>query len=303
MTVEQSEHTGRSRFLSAGRRILATVFFLSAGAKLADIAEFIRSVMILGDMIWAFALPTGMLVLLLEVAIGTFLFTGHRPKLAMLCAAGLLTGFSVLLSVAVFREIAGTCGCFGSLGPHLPYRYQALGDIALAVGAIAVADLFPRRGGGLLLGLFGIWAVLLLVAPAPLQESSLGIVGDGKRQMGNPSVLLLADFSDFGCHVCLEDFLALCDSLNVRATSGEAEVRLIARRDSSRAKGVQERFLAGWAKGNGYRFSVVVDSGGVFARAGVAKTSILVENGKGEVIARSSFPLGRGRRREILSLL
>jgi hypothetical protein len=162
-----------------------------------------------------------------------------------------------------------------------------------------------RWKSSMLFAILGIWGAVLVLAPAPAAgQGGLNTSSDDRaRDGGAVQVYLLADFSDFGCQVCLDDFLAFCDSLNVRTVSAEVQVRLIARRDSSRGEEAQRRFLAGWAKGNGYGFPVEVDSAGVFERRGVVKSSILVERADGEVIARGSFPLGRRRRWEILALL
>jgi hypothetical protein len=287
------------------RLVVAAVLVLSAGVKLADIPEFLRGVMLLSGLSRSLAGIAGVLVLMLELGIGMYLLVGHRPRLAMFCGGGLLFLFAGVLTSAVIRQAAGRCGCFGALGPHLPYRYQALADLALAAGTFASAGIFPRRGTRPFLLILGIWGASLIAAPESPEgaSDSEGSLLAGGRGGDVPLVLLLADFSDFGCQLCLDDFLALCDSLDVRASSGSARVRLLARRDSSRGVEAQARFLSGWAKGNGYGFSVGVELAGEFGLRGVTRSTIFVERANGEVIARGSFPLGRERRMEILQLL
>jgi uncharacterized membrane protein YphA (DoxX/SURF4 family) len=294
-----------NRLQNAGRYLLGSVLICSVAAKLADIPGFIRSVMVLGDMGRPLAGVAAAVVLMLEIGVSALLWSGRHRRWAFFSAAGLLGLFAVVLTAAVFREIAGTCGCFGSLGPHLPFRYQALGDLVLAAGALILAGELPRQGGKLLYAFLGFWGATLILVPG--QAGGMGTSEVTAGTMGGtaavPRVLLFADFSDFGCQVCLEDFLALCDSLNERMAAGGVQVRLIARRDTSREEEAQRRFLTGWAKGNSYGFPVSVDREGIFGSRGVVRTSVVVEAGDGGVIAQGSVPLGAERRSDILSLL
>jgi hypothetical protein len=113
-------------------------------------------------------------------------------------------------------------------------------------------------------------------------------------------VILLADFDDFGCQLCLDDFLAFCDSLNGERLRSAVSVRLVARRDSARSGAAQARMLEGWASGNRYRFPVSVDSESLFERSGVGKTSAIVLGVDGHLIDIAHFPTGSDKRNELL---
>ena len=118
-----------------------------------------------------------------------------------------------------------------------------------------------------------------------------------------PAVMLIADFGDFGCQLCLDDFLAFCDSLNCMAAHGFPRVRLVARRDSTRTPVNQARMLEGWASGNGYRFPVEVDMDSLFERTSAEKTSAIVWGRDGRLVDFARFPLGPTRRKELLRAL
>ena len=115
-------------------------------------------------------------------------------------------------------------------------------------------EFYPPTGVAAIAAL--LWGSTLMVWPHPktgaprkisvpatfLQEKS----EDASR---HPAVILLADFDDFGCQLCLDDFLAFCDSLNGERLRSSVSVRLVARRDSARSGAAQARTGEGGAEG------------------------------------------------------
>lgn len=250
----------------------------------------------------------------LECGTGLLLLSGKSIRIAASAALFLFLAFTVVLSGSIVRGVDPPCNCFGSLGPRLPMREQALLDLLLAAAAFFLIrcasatephEFSPPTGIAAIAAL--LWGSALIVWPHPetgtgketpvpasfLQEES----GNASRR---PAVLLLADFDDFGCQLCLDDFLAFCDSLNGAKFRTAVSVRLVARRDSARSGPAQARMLEGWAAGNRYLFPVSVDSEGLFERSGVGKTSAIVLGVDGHLVDIAHFPTGSGKRNELL---
>jgi hypothetical protein len=260
------------------------------------------------------AAPAAAVLIALECGTGLLLLTGKYDRIAPSAALFLFVAFTVALSGAIVRGIELPCNCFGSLGPRLPMREQALLDLLLAAVAFFLIERAPdteRRefspptGVGAVAAL--VWGSALILWPHPkagerreipvpaafLQEKS----EDASR---HPAVILLADFDDFGCQLCLDDFLAFCDSLNGERFRSAVRVRLVARRDSARSGAAQARMLEGWASGNRYLFPVSVDSESLFERSGVEKTSAIVLGVDGHLVDVAHFPTGSDKRNELL---
>jgi hypothetical protein len=256
------------------------------------------------------ATPAAVVLIGFEFATGLLLLARKRIRFAAPAALFLFLAFTVVLSAAVVRGVDLPCNCFGSLGPRLPARDQAVLDLLFAAVAFFLI-MSPRESipgarkfsvltrAASLCAL--LWGSALLVWPhsesgdeSPLTASLLGEISpDGSRR---PKVILLADFDDFGCQLCLDDFLAFCDSLNGQRFRSNPGIRLIARRDSTRSAAEQARLLEGWAAGNRYLFPVSVDSGGIFEQSGVGKTSAIVIDRDGRLLDIVHFPTGPEKR-------
>jgi hypothetical protein len=262
------------------------------------------------------AAPAAATLIALEFGTGLLLLTGKSARIAPWAALFLFVAFTVVLSVAIVRGVDPSCNCFGSFGPKLPMREQAVLDLLLAAVAfyltrsVSVTE-HAARGYSPLIGVASIaallWGSALIVWPHPESNEPgeplfPGALREGKSGdvPGHPTVILLADFDDFGCQLCLEDFLAFCDSLNGERFRSVVSVRLVARRDSTRSAAAQARMLEGWATGNRYLFPVCVDSESLFERSGVGKTSAIVLGVDGRLVDIENFPTGGEKRNELL---
>ena len=246
------------------RLLLGAVLLAAAISKIAAFHSFTLSVSMLAGVPQHLASTAAAIVIAAELATGLILAALSRGNAGPRGALILFSAFAVVLSAAIIRGVEVPCNCFGIFGPVLPMRRQALLDLAFAAGAL----LLLHRDGAersvrehrfrVLMMMFSaglLWGIGVIAWPSPLTPQSAGIPfplplrGDTSGG-ARPSVLLLADFDDFGCQLCLDDFLAFCDSLNGDNFRTAVRVRLLARRDSARGP-AQERLLEGWASGNG----------------------------------------------------
>jgi hypothetical protein len=300
----------------AARLVLGLVLTGASVSKVVAFHQFVMSLSSLTHMPAYVATPAAAALVALECGTGLLLLAGKSTRVAACAALFLFIAFAVVLSGAIVRGIDLPCNCFGSLGPRLPMRGQAILDLMLAAVAFfliqesaptdgIVRGFSPLTGGAAIAAL--LWGSSLLVWPHPeVDEAGETPVPPALWQEKSeeaprrPAVILLADFDDFGCQLCLDDFLAFCDSLNCERFRSAVTVRLVARRDSARSGPAQERMLEGWAAGNRYLFPVSVDSESLFERSGVERTSAIVLGYDGRLIDIAHFPTGSVKRKELL---
>ena len=304
----------RSFSADAARLALGLVLTGASASKIFAFHPFAVSLSGLAHVPEYFANPAAAGLIALECGTGLLLLSGKSIRIAASAALFLFVAFTAVLSGAIVRGVDPLCNCFGSLGPRLPMREQALLDLVLAAAAFFLMNRASAAEPHRFSPLAGIaacaavlWASALIVWPhpetdtgneTPVQASSWQVEpGNASRR---PAVLLLADFDDFGCQLCLDDFLAFCDSLNGARFRTAVSVRLVARRDSARSSPDQARMLEGWVAGNRYMFPASVDSEGLFERSGVGKTSAIVLGADGHLVDIAHFPTGSGKRNELL---
>ena len=299
---------------NGARLALGLVLTGASVSKIFSLHQFALSLSALAHVPEFLANPAAAGLIALECGTGLLLLSGRFTRIAASAALFLFVAFTVVLSSAIVRGAELPCNCFGSLGPRLPMREQALLDLLLAAVAFflmkGASSAKPQRSSptsslAAIAVLF--WGSALIVWP----QRETGSGGESpfpasysQEESGNasrrPAVLLLADFDDFGCQLCLDDFLAFCDSLNGARFRSSVSVRLIARRDSARSGPAQARMLEGWAAGNRYQFPVSVDSESLFERSGVGKTSAIVLGVGGRLLDIAHFPTGSDKRNELL---
>lgn len=303
----------------AARLALGLILLGAAISKLLSLAPFFSSVEQLSGIPKQIAVPVGLCVLTAEFAAGLSLLTGYRAKQAAYLSVVLFATFASVLSRAIARGIDLPCNCFGVLGPVLPIRGEALLDLALCVVALHFGRSFhstgstevqPLRITAPAAALVLLWGSALILwphlhrmsAPDPawtMLRTKL-LRAAGPTPQGHGTVFLLADFDDFGCHLCLDDFLAFCDSLESSSSPERPVVRLIARRDSAMSEEDQFRMLRGWGAGNHYSFSLSIDREGLFDPGRSPRTALVALDPEGRVLSAARFPLGPDRREEIL---
>lgn len=302
----------RSFSAGASRLLLGLVLTGASVSKVFAFHAFAVSLSRLAHVPEYFANPAAAGLIAFECGTGLLLLSGKSLRIASSAALFLFIAFTVVLSGAIVRGIDHPCNCFGNFGPRLPMREQALVDLLLAVVAFILmkagfAGERPVPPTGVVAVAALLWGSALIVWPHPEADDGGAIQVPAsllREESGNaprrPAVLLLADFGDFGCQLCLEDFLAFCDSLNSARYRSAVSVRLVARRDSSRSGPAQARMLEGWSAGNRYLFPVSVDSESLFERSGVGKTSAIVLGVDGHLVDIAHFPIGSGKRNELL---
>jgi len=301
-----------------GRMVLGLVFVGAGVAKLPAFASFRFSIAEFAGFPPAATLIVACGLIAAELVLGSLLLAGLWVRRSALLAGGLLLLFAVVLTAALVRGVDIPCSCFGYLGPHLQMRSQITLDLALVLLALTIARrrgdfetglsvARRRKAAGRTILIAGLWSVTVIAWPGEQQRSGRDVPGAVAAYMkiagqnrGGKQILLLADFADFGCQLCLDDFLALCDSMNRRAMEGKIGLCLVARRDANRAEDVQIRLLKGWAKGNGYAFPVELDRDSLFEKSGVERTSMIAFDGQGGVLMQARFPLGYERRMEVI---
>ncbi len=101
-------------FISLSRWILGTTLFLAAMTKWLDLANFQRLIVRwhLGRQEWSPIIARG--VPGLEFLIGLALLLNLYPKLVAVFSIGLLTIFTLVLTVRLVKGETEGCGCFGS---------------------------------------------------------------------------------------------------------------------------------------------------------------------------------------------
>lgn len=297
------------------RLVVGGVLALASLAKVFSFRQFAAGLPQLAYVPGELSAILAACIIVIELGTGLLLLSGKSLRIAGSAAGFLFVSFVLVLSSAVFRGVDLPCNCFGFLGLNLTLRGQALLDIVLAGAASFVVwnsgESKRTRGKSAVIAAAFItalsWSAALIAWPdtnergtgdGAIPISYLRGIGEGTRD--RPSVLLLADFDDFGCRLCLDDFLAFCDSLNGARFLSAVSIRLVARRDTSRTTPDQARIVNGWAAGNGYRFSVSVDADSLFEHSGVGKTSAIILAADGKLIDIAHFPTGRLKRTEIL---
>ena len=301
------------------RVALGLILTVAAAAKAFAFVPFAAAVHSLIGLGGNAATSVSAIVVAAELITGILLMTRRCMPAAAIVSFCMFVAFALVLTAAVVRRIEIPCMCFGQLVPGLPLRMEAALDLLLGIAALAcIRGARPARAGGerlragtgISLGCTLIWGSALILWPDGGEGAHAGIPppdgffsGASALRGDYPAVLLIADFADFGCQLCLDDFLAFCDSLNGLAAGGVPRIRLVARRDSTRTIADQSRMLEGWASGNGYRFPVAVDTDSLFERSSAQKTSAIIWGKDGLLRDFARFPVGPGRRQALLRLL
>ncbi|HXX63738.1 MAG TPA: MauE/DoxX family redox-associated membrane protein [Bacteroidota bacterium] len=299
--------------------LLGLLLLFAAGAKCLSLTPFFESIEQLSGVSKPLAAGIGLCVILAECGAALALLVNYRSKEAAYVSAAMFTGFAAALSRAIVRGIEIPCNCFGNLGPPMPLKGEVLLDLVLCVLALHLAGTISRsvspearriRIAAPSAAMALLWGSVIFLLPhrhqsipneafwtalhAKIAQSAHFTPSD------RMTVILLADFDDFGCHICLDDFLAFCDSLEFSSRARRPCVQLIAARDSAMSDEAQERRLKGWAAGNRYTFPLAIDRVGLFETTHRPKTSVLAVDEEGKILLAAYFPLGPTRRQEFL---
>jgi uncharacterized membrane protein YphA (DoxX/SURF4 family) len=116
------------------------LIFLAAGfLKAADPAEFARQIGTYGIVPQILTSPLAILMIPLEVALGSALVLGYRTRIAAGVTGALLLVFMGATAYAWSQGRTGDCGCFGSLASRTPAQVLVEDSIFLALALLAWA--------------------------------------------------------------------------------------------------------------------------------------------------------------------
>jgi len=310
--------------ISLIRLLLCLAFLTAALSKLLAFESFTTSVSQIAGQSPEIARPISWIVIGVEAGIGIAFTLRRLVRPASVIAALLLSSFAVLLTSMVLQGREILCHCFGNMFPHLSLGSEIAVDLLLLTGAVFLfCEIQPHEWRGRsnesrrwrLMLLWSttivsiLWSMIAMFVLDPahsslrIEQRVIGWFLESQPTASGFNVLLLADLDDFGCQLCLEDFVSFCDSLTVLHSSIGLSVQLLVKRDGRHSEPIQAHMLRGWAKGNGFTFPVLLDRDSVYERSGVRRTTLICVDGNKKVVMQETFPLGPGRREEILHQL
>jgi hypothetical protein len=247
-----------------------------------------------------------------EVTTGAFLLSGIATRLASTAGGVLTLIFAGALGSLLLRGMEIDCHCFGVLGLNLPIWGECLLDLLLFSAFFFLRRISPaERGWTLLRGAAVAGAIILVSLPLSRTPARTEQENDrerrllqtiGGREYPLPRLLLVIDYRSLSCSLCFDDLVALCDSLTSLGGGGWGRTLTILRWDlppEERGSFIPER----WARETGIGGALRVAEGAqVDPITGGESLAILLKPGGGREFA-GSFPLGRGKREELLSLM
>jgi len=123
-------------------RVALGLIFIAAGLlKAVDPAEFARQIGTYGIVAGRAPVFLAYLIIPLELALGSALVIGYRPRLAAILTAGLLLVFMGATAYAWSQGKTEGCGCFGSIASRTPGQVlmEDTGFLALACLAMLLS--------------------------------------------------------------------------------------------------------------------------------------------------------------------
>ena len=121
------------------RVLLAGVFVVAGGLKLADPQVAVQAVRAYRLLPSALEAPVGWGLPALEIALGLLLGVGLFTRVAAMAAAVLLTVFIAGVASAAARGLSIDCGCFGGGGTVAPGETKYASEILRDVGLLVLA--------------------------------------------------------------------------------------------------------------------------------------------------------------------
>lgn len=130
----------------AARLLLGVVLLVAGALKLADLPGSVESVVAYRLLPFAWAEAVGLVLPVLEVAVGALLLLGLFTRPGAVVAGLLMLAFVAGVVSAWARGLSNDCGCFGDGGPVAPGEASHL-PVLLRDGALLVvaAGLAARR--------------------------------------------------------------------------------------------------------------------------------------------------------------
>lgn len=114
------------------------------------------------------------------------------------------------------------------------------------------------------------------------------------------TLVFLLRFVDFGCEVCLNNFLDFSDRLQNIAEGKRAPAVMVFEQESA---GHQKRRLHRWAKACGLKFPIVFVPQGMFAENGVTHSSVAILHARGGLTRVGDLPLPMEVEAKVMNML
>lgn len=262
-----------------------------------------------------------------EIVGGIFLAIRFRLRLVTTIICIMLFIYISILysSIAHGREI--DCNCFGILSVSLPNSLELaldflLLDLTAFIGFVMIPLTEEHREPRFKLPMFIAILVLTIV--------QFGMLGSAYRHSQSSAsssaelrdifaflkykeglsfglskgncLAILVDFYDFNCSTCFDDFSALSDSVRVHYDTLHGKVAAVFKSNATMASW-NSRKLGLWSQSNGLVHPAMIVPEGMFRRAKIRRSSVLVFSPAGGVLYRGEIPIGSESRREVLKLI
>ncbi len=292
------------------------------------IGTFAATVAALVPATHAVAPGVAMVIVAIEIAGALALLADYRTRMISLLFCVVVGAFIWVLSAAILSGEEMSCNCFGIIGIALSNTQELFLDLVLFNAFAVLAACTPRRdavpsggdastgvsarlvAGGMLVLLEVL--LVLLVLRGGTDRSGLtfdAVIGFAERadarfaarDNGNRGLLLM-NYTDLNCPLCLDDFTVLLDSLESRFGENSDRVLLVFKEDQF-IRSDSSRHMRRWIAANGIAFPVFVAPDSVFDRTRFEKSTALVIDRRNHVLLAERFPMGITKRTVALHLL
>jgi|GEM_PF-2020255 len=307
---------------------LGAVFLIAGVGKLLMMETFATTVAGILAATHTAGLVAATAIVAMEIAGGLALLADYRTRMVSLLFCVMVGAFIWMLSAAILNAEQINCNCFGLTGIALSNTQELLLDLLLFNAFVVLAAGASRRdamssGGdgstGPVEGFAAGGTLLLLEVLLVLSVLSGGTDRGGStfdaaidfaehadarfaaRGNGNRALLLM-NYADLNCALCLDDFTVLLDSLESLFGENSDRVLLIFKEDQF-IRSDSSRHMRRWIAANGIAFPVFVAPDSVFDRASFDKSTALVIDRRNVVLLAERFPLGITKRTVALHLL
>lgn len=116
-------------------------------------------------------------------------------------------------------------------------------------------------------------------------------------------ILIMIDFSDFYCPLCVESLKTFCDNLNSRGQEnfpiGILVFKSPKKKNSKNYNKIIEKKLRGFIIGNGIQFPVLIDRNHVLSGLNLDDSDIILLDLSRKLIKKYTFPLTADQLNEI----
>jgi len=258
------------------------------------------------------------IVIAVEIVGGILLLLHFKTRIVAITLCCLIGVFIWVLYTAIAQNRETICYCFGILNIELPNHIELTIDLILfnflallailerppsvSVPATAWQKFFTVALAGMVMFL---QVGMVLPAYKRANESAKADIHraviyatERSKEFASGSegnrLLFLLNFHDFDCHVCLDDFISLCDSINVTFQHRDRVVILFRQIDLDSVR------LTRWALARGIPFPVLAIQESLLSRHGIAKSMAAVVDQSGEVIFFGELPLAAKQRDDLL---